>query len=427
MSIRSFIRDSRGNVAILFGLAAIPVIGMVGVALDYNRATNVHQKLQHALDATSLALAREVGSLRKAEYASRAMELFEANFPEYGDYDISEVRVVPGDGMLDLSAVGNVPTTIAGVLGIDEVKISTSSQAVWGSGRIELALVLDNTDSMARSNKMRELKRATTSLLNTLEESVYEEDAVRVSIIPFNTQVKIGTDYEDAEWLLMPESDDEGGGGWSGAGWGWGGGWGNGGWGNPGGGNDFDWDGCVEDRSQPYDASDAGYDEDRPDETGYPAVECEDDDLAEIMPLTDDFNALRRHAGSMEPAGYTNITIGMAWGMASLSPEAPLTQADPSGDEELRRVMVVMTDGDNTRNRWHRNGWQIDPRTREACRKAKEADILVYTVRVIDGNADLLRECASSPDLYYDVRNVAQLLPAFEGIASSISQLRIAR
>jgi Putative Flp pilus-assembly TadE/G-like len=33
-----FRSDQRGNVAILFGLALIPVVGMVGAAVDYSRA-----------------------------------------------------------------------------------------------------------------------------------------------------------------------------------------------------------------------------------------------------------------------------------------------------------------------------------------------------------------------------------------------------
>ena len=52
---RAFRRDQRGNIAILFALSLIPLIGMVGAAVDYTRVTQVHTKLGDALDAAILA------------------------------------------------------------------------------------------------------------------------------------------------------------------------------------------------------------------------------------------------------------------------------------------------------------------------------------------------------------------------------------
>ncbi len=39
----------RGNVAMIFGLAIIPIVGMVGVAIDYSRANNARTSMQSAL------------------------------------------------------------------------------------------------------------------------------------------------------------------------------------------------------------------------------------------------------------------------------------------------------------------------------------------------------------------------------------------
>ena len=38
---RRFSRDKRGNVAILFGLAIVPLVLFVGLAVDYGRAMTV--------------------------------------------------------------------------------------------------------------------------------------------------------------------------------------------------------------------------------------------------------------------------------------------------------------------------------------------------------------------------------------------------
>ena len=45
----------------------------------------------------------------------------------------------------------------------------------------------------------------------------------------------------------------------------------------------------------------------------------------------------------------------------------------------------------------------IDARTQKACDNIKAANIKLYTVRVIDGNASLLKGCATKPTMYYDV------------------------
>jgi Flp pilus assembly protein TadG len=50
-----FRRDRRGNVAIIFTVAAIPLISAIGCAVDYSMATRMKAKLQSAADAASIA------------------------------------------------------------------------------------------------------------------------------------------------------------------------------------------------------------------------------------------------------------------------------------------------------------------------------------------------------------------------------------
>ena len=57
--LREFSRDRRGNVAAVFALAAIPVVGVAGIAVDYSRAFRVQADLQYSVDAAALAGAAE--------------------------------------------------------------------------------------------------------------------------------------------------------------------------------------------------------------------------------------------------------------------------------------------------------------------------------------------------------------------------------
>ena len=52
-------RDQRGNVLPMFGLAMVPLIGIIGATIDYNRATKGQVQLQAALDQAALMVARD--------------------------------------------------------------------------------------------------------------------------------------------------------------------------------------------------------------------------------------------------------------------------------------------------------------------------------------------------------------------------------
>jgi hypothetical protein len=86
-----------------------------------------------------------------------------------------------------------------------------------------------------------------------------------------------------------------------------------------------------------------------------------------------------------------------------------------------------MTDGLNTQNRFTTKPSEIDKRTKAVCDNIKAAKIRIFTVRVMEGNEALLKSCATSPAMYYNVTAASQLAPAFESIAKTLSQLRIAR
>jgi hypothetical protein len=69
----------------------------------------------------------------------------------------------------------------------------------------------------------------------------------------------------------------------------------------------------------------------------------------------------------------------------------------------------------------------IDARTEKVCTNAKANNIKIYTVRVIDGNQALLKNCASKPDMYYEVAQASELNNVFSAIAQNLANLRIAK
>ena len=159
---------------------------------------------------------------------------------------------------------------------------------------------------------------------------------------------------------------------------------------------------------------------------------------ANIMPLTSDKDALLGHIDDMRAHGHTLGNIGMAWGGRLLSPEPPFEEGSAWDDEEWRKAIVMMTDGNNTREGTYSSFWftpknrlnvtEYNERFLETCEALKAKDVIIYTVTFYGANSstkDYYRQCASSVDQYYDAPSQEDLVNVFETISRELSNLHI--
>jgi hypothetical protein len=186
----------------------------------------------------------------------------------------------------------------------------------------------------------------------------------------------------------------------------------------------------VTDRSQPYDTTN-----ETPSSTATKFVpEQYGDCPVALMPLSFNWTNLKTKIDAMQPRGNTNTTIGLEWAWHSLKQGVPLSAPAEDSTYQYNKVIIFMTDGTNTQNRWYDSDYdgdwksqQIDSRMKLACANAKAANITIYTIHMIDGNADLLRECASSSDKYFKITNASQTVSVFTQIGTNLSRLRVAK
>src|SRR3989304_5766391 len=80
MSLSRFLHDRRANVAPIFALAILPVLGLLGAAVDYSRANRTKAQFQAALDATALAISKNAASETAAQLQADAASYFNALF-----------------------------------------------------------------------------------------------------------------------------------------------------------------------------------------------------------------------------------------------------------------------------------------------------------------------------------------------------------
>src|SRR5689334_21832957 len=76
--LRGFLQSQSANVAIMFGLTAIPLLGLAGAAVDYSRAASDRTKMQAAIDTTALMLAKEAPGLSDPQIQQKAQHYFNA-------------------------------------------------------------------------------------------------------------------------------------------------------------------------------------------------------------------------------------------------------------------------------------------------------------------------------------------------------------
>lgn len=392
-ALARFVKDTRGNFGVLTAVMMIPLAIGAGGAVDYSRTVAAKTKLQAAVDSAALTLAHDARNKTVAQLQARAEELIGQTFgASTGSLALPKsVTLTRNDKTIRIVASAQAPTTTLKMAGMSAMDINVASESAYGIRKIEVALVLDNTGSMFGA-KITELRKAAKNLVTTLQAVQTDVGSVKIGLVPFTTQVRFDTALKGQAWLDFATY------GIAKASWG----------------------GCVTDRNQPSDVTDAG-------PALVPAVNCAAGTLSRIVPLSTNFDALRTSIDGMTAGGNTNITIGLAWGMAALSNAEPLAGAAPDGSPDVEKFMIMLTDGDNTQNRWSTSKVTIDNRSRAACDTAKTASrgIKLYTIRVIDGDANLLRDCASSPSMFYDVKAANELDAVFRKIAQEIAAIRI--
>lgn len=417
--IRAFINrwmaDRSGSYAVIFAISLVPILIAIGAAVDLSQAYIVKQRLTRALDAAGLAVGGMTG-LTTAELQVAAQNFFNANYPASKIGTPATLVVTSNANTVALTVSATMPTSIMGIVGVDTLQISAKSQITRMGKKLEVALVLDTTGSMGSSSKLTTMQSAAKNLIDTVSAAAVNPGDVKIAIVPFTVDVKVGTTYKNADWIKwnwMPQQC-----GWSGYGR-------NRQWQctdpNP---KKNSWEGCVIDRDQNYDVSNVAANPFN-DATLYPA---DDDNCVsqQLMPLSTDWTALKAKINSLNASGNTNTTIGLVWGWQLVSQGSTLSSAAPPANN-LDKVIVFLTDGDNTQNRFTTSQSSIDSRTSAVCTAIKASGVIVYTIRVMNGNETLLKNCASDVGKYYSVTSASQLTTVFASIAQALSNLRVSQ
>jgi Flp pilus assembly protein TadG len=413
MDLMRFLRDRSGSIAPIIAGAAIPIVSLTGAAVDYSRANSLKASIQSALDSTALAMTKNAMSGSPEQFTTDANAYFNALFKRTDTQGLkvdAKYTSVPNPTIV-VTASASIKTMFLNLpgIGIPKIDVAASATTSWSNARLRVALALDNTGSMADNGKMTALKTATHNLLNQLQSAASNPEDVYVSIIPFSKDVNTGVPHT-TPWIDFTEWDKKNGK------------WVNGAWVSK---SHDNWNGCAMDRDQNYDVNNAAPVAGN-NASKFPAEQYASCPVA-MIPMTADWTALHARVDLMHPAGNTNQTIGLQWAWQSLTQTDPLNAPAKDPNYQYKDIIILLTDGLNTENRWSQTASSVDKRTQKACDNIRTAEITLYTVLVMAGNATLLQGCATDQTKYFALTSADQLITTFNTIGGQLAKLHLAK
>jgi Flp pilus assembly protein TadG len=170
-----FRRDNKANIAVIFGIAVLPILTAVGVAVDYSFATRMKAKLQSAADAAAVApiavnsagykaaaLMTTNGSV--AAGVTEANNVFNGNMSTIIGYtNLSVTSTVTKTGPVLASIVtfsAQVPVTFMKVMGWQTMTVTGTSKASSSlPPYLDFYLTLDVSGSMGLPSTAAEAQR----------------------------------------------------------------------------------------------------------------------------------------------------------------------------------------------------------------------------------------------------------------------------
>jgi len=151
---KNFAADRSGAMAILMALSVIPLILALGFAVDYGRYLRAGTHLQELADAASLAAVAS-GEKDPGKLRALADQFIEANLAASFVDEITVSSFKTENNGVDPTLAGRMKTYFMGLASISELDVGAEALAVRAvTGSIELALVLDNTQSMETDDKI---------------------------------------------------------------------------------------------------------------------------------------------------------------------------------------------------------------------------------------------------------------------------------
>jgi len=441
--------DNReGNVAIIMGIAIVPILVLVGIAIDLQNTNTSRSFIQYSIDNAVIAGAREMQAGASEKEITAYINKFVDGVVKAKNYAITckpvEVTYTNGKQNIDATIKCAQETTLTELIGYHYLDFTVTSGSTYGIGNVDVAFVFDISGSMG-TTKMNNLKDAAYDAVDVLlpKNSSEQLGKVRLGMTSYSTMADAGDyftkvtnenptrtyyDTDTGTEKVCVKYNKKG--------------------------KCKKWSSssgtvtvsktvtntCVKERldKEAFTDADPGpfawiepaeafYD------SKYNSWSVESCNPIPPLPLTDDRTDLNQYIKDLKASGSTAGHIGIAWGWYLLAPDwksvwpsasKPLGYKDP----DSAKAMIVMTDGEF--NAWYNDdegdGNSFD-QAKLLCDNIKKEGVRIYTVafQAPKSGKEVLEYCASGTEYAFTPDSADELKDAYTKIAQSISDLRI--
>jgi len=199
--LRRLFRGEKGNVAMLFALACLVILPMVGFGINLSRVMVEKHKLQMATDAAALAAAHDpfMSAEERLLIIEAHLNHVEEDIGREIEYSFSQDE----ESRISLTTSIKVNTSMAHLMGRDYLTVTTRSDAIQGGADIEVAMVLDITGSMA-GGRITALREAAGDLVDIVIKEEQEPYYSKLAMVPYAVAVNVGDYADDVRGDIRP-------------------------------------------------------------------------------------------------------------------------------------------------------------------------------------------------------------------------------
>lgn len=403
----------------LFAIAALPILGVITMAVDYAKFSSARASIVNYLDAAALEGAKALSVGTEGDARAAAERNFRANVRGVAaniHWRNFQVTASKSTGIVRTQANVSIKLMLGSMFGENNFSEDLFAQARASAGGLplDIGLMLDVSGSMDGA-RFDALKSGVRDLLGELIGVGKTSSAIRIGFAPFSSSVNAGSFAASLAG--------------SGAGM-----------------------TCVGDRKDPNaftDSAPAGdftlvdgkhvisNDENRGvyrtgSFKGYggPApfdvrTVCP---RAEVTPLSGDYNTLNTALTAFRAEGITAGHLGMSFAWYLVSPRWASfwpTGRQPKPADKAKKIVILMSDGEFNTHFIDGSNRRPNDQGKKLCENMKRQDIMIFAISYDfnGGSEDLFRQCVTKPEYMFTPDTTSELIEAFRKIAKEIKPL----
>ncbi|MEO1119831.1 MAG: VWA domain-containing protein [Pseudomonadota bacterium] len=179
--------------AVITSLMLFVLITVGGMAVDFSRAQMAKERLQFAVDSAALAVGKVTESYEDPEDAilDYVVANIDGSVIKDGSLQLAtNISETPASRQVAIEASAKVDGIFTAFFGVDEIQVNARSETYEAYNEMEVALVLDISNSMS-GKRLTEMRTAAKDFVAKLLRTEKDRKLRRISLIPYGGGVRV--------------------------------------------------------------------------------------------------------------------------------------------------------------------------------------------------------------------------------------------